>query len=368
MIKLLVAIPVALGIATAFSPQIITLAIPSPVPTPSMLTAMQQHPEDPSAALLGEIIRDRQSLFPPSVAPDLDVVIRDGKIIYTTTANYYTQTPRCAGEDLDFQIAATANFGLRGYIFDSDQCVILEVGEHDTAYYSVAVDHSLGIIAYAIPGQARIDIYELTSHSLMKSVHGYSATTLTFYDGRLYFAGHPTGQAWDQASIFSYSLENDRIEGEFLAQQLADVRGIDFHDELVAVSDGAHHRIVIAGNRDFQPRAIVEGLNYPNGVSYTGAGDLLVADEHNGLVHRITQDGEVIWSSPQFELISPGSVVEISQGRHQGELLIADADGNRVLLVQPDTWEISFEITGLRSTLKAIPIYENDISFPNRPQ
>lgn len=344
-------------VATMDAPILFDLAIPNPVPTPQMLSSMRRHPEDPSAALLDEIIKHRESLFPPSQAPDLNVSIRDGKIIYSTTANYYTEAPRCAGDPLDIRIAATANFGLRGYVFDSGQCVVMEVGEHNTAYYSVAVDQTLDLLAFAIPGQARIDIYNLDSHEFLQSITGYSATTITFHQGRIYFAGYPTGGDWDRASVFAYSLNTDNVEAWFMREQLADARGIDFYGNEVAVSDGAHHRIVIASAEDFRPFAVVQGLNYPNGVSFTESGELLVADEHNGLIHRINRDGAVVWSSPPFQLISPGSVAEITEGRHKGHYLVADADGNRIIVVDPVSWSIKFEISGTRSVLKAVPIY-----------
>jgi hypothetical protein len=47
----------------------------------------------------------------------------------------------------------------------------------------------------------------------------------------------------------------------------------------------------------------------------------------------------------------------ITKGKYNHHYLIADTDNNRVILVEPINWNIIYEINGLRSCLKAIPIY-----------
>ncbi|MBS3849787.1 hypothetical protein KD146_13880 [Devosia sp. BSSL-BM10] len=322
------------------------------------MLAAAQSAADPSSSVLEEIVKRRVSLFPPVTPPDLHLIIADGVLeSYSTKANYHVETPRCKGEALDFEIAAAVNFGLRGYTFDSDKCVRHEVGDYDTAYYSVAVDHLQNLLAFAIPGHARIEIYDLDSLEILGSIAGYSATTLDFHKGRLFFGGYPEGGAWDQASIFSADPGRFEVVDEFFQRELADVRGIAFFNGLVAVSDSYRNRVILAEDEIFEPQIIYEGLNYPNGVSFDHEGNLLIADEHNGLIHRVSLDGDIVWSSPPFQLISPGSVVEVAEGCYSGHYLVADADGNRIILVDPVSWEIKFEVTGTRSVLKAVPIY-----------
>ncbi|ODT66244.1 MAG: hypothetical protein ABS75_27630 [Pelagibacterium sp. SCN 63-23] len=323
-----------------------------------VMLAAAQTAADPSISVLEEIVKQRTSLFPPGTPPDLHLIIADGSIqSYSTEANYYVENPRCKGEDLDFEIAAAVNFGLRGYTFDSDKCVRHEVGDYDTAYYSVAVDQQQDLLAFAIPGRALIEIYDLRSFRFLGSITGYSATTLDFHKGRLFFGGYPAGGAWDKASIFSAGLGQFEVVQEFFQGELADVRGIAFFDSLVAISDSYHNRVILADDELFEPRIVYEGFNYPNGVSFDQEGYLLIADEHNGLVHRLSLEGDLVWSSPPFQLISPGSVIEVAEGRFKGHYLIADADGNRIIIVEPESWEIKFEVTGTRSVFKAVPIY-----------
>ncbi len=57
------------------------------------------------------------------------------------------------------------------------------------------------------------------------------------------------------------------------------------------------------------------------------------------------------------ELKSPGSALEVDRGKFNGYWLISDTDNDRVILVEPDTWEIIYEIRGFNGPRSAVPVW-----------
>lgn len=283
------------------------------------------------------------------------------EITERTTAKYYSVEPKvCFTENIDFSILIPTNFGLTTYLFDSKGNIIKKFGSYNTAYYSVSHDRANEYIAMSIPGQYRTDLYDLTTLTLADSIPGYGATCVYFHDGLLFFAAHLQTEKWNEVALYSYRPRDKRIR-KLTKNIFADVRGLAAHGGYFYVSDGAHHRIVVLDKSKWCPIRSIEGFRYPNNISFTPRETLLVADEHADTIREIKlkdKDYVELRSSPVTELRSPSSAIEIAEGKFTGHWLIADADQQRVLLVEPNSWNIILEITGLRSTLKAIPIFK----------
>lgn len=336
-------------------PDTVQVAIQGMVATPEISAALGS---GGSPAALEILLKGRSSLSNGLELPDLNLSISDNELHYSTNASYYPTDPECFGQDsLDFQIAASASFGMRAYVF-GDECPALTLGDDTTAFYASASDPGQNLLAFSAPGRGLIYFYELDTLEFLYSFPGFSATSMTFHGGDLFFVAYPLGADWENGSVYKYSTSKRKIVAVHMRHMLADGRGISFSPTgEVAVSDGSRNRVIIA-NSYFKPETIIEGFSYPNGVSFTNSGDLLVADEHHGRVVRLAADTwSVAWLSPENQLMSPGSAVEIDRGTHAGSLLIADADGSRVLVVDPTDWTISFEAANIRSPMSAVPIY-----------
>lgn len=345
--------------ASSLQPKDIELQPPNLLANERVLDAFSSVDEGPArnAAVAEALLSGRQTLFQTFTSPNLNLFLSGQKVVYSTNPEYFTAAPECRGTLGDIKVAAASAFGLRGYVFDDDQCVEFEAGHPSSAYYATAVDEEAGLLAFSIPGQSAIDIYSLADLKLVDAIRGYSATALAFHDGKLYFAGRVFGDPWNKASLFQFSLLPASFEAIYLRERLADSRGLAFGKGLVAVSSGATNEVLLT-DHNFHLKKTFRGFNYPNGVSFTTTGNLLVADEHNGRILEVSpQTNEIIWASPAGELLSPGSAVEIDRGFNRGRLLIADADGNRVLLVDRSPWSVVFEASPVRSVMSAAPIY-----------
>jgi len=280
-------------------------------------------------------------------------------IHFQTIAEYHEAKPKLKGQsDIDFSILASSNFGLRSYLFNLKKKTIKEWGGDDTAYYSVALDEIRQHIALTVPGHNKIDIYKsINDNKPIHTIKGFIATTIQFHRGNLFFSGYKVGGDWNKASFYEYSMNQKKI---YFKEELADSRGISFQEDLVAISDGAHHRVIIFNNKTKKITKTLKGFNYPNGVSFSKLKPdvLFITDEHNMLVRKISlKNLKELWHSPFGELKSPGCVEEIYKGKYKGNLLVCDTDNNRILLIEPKTWTIHYEIANIRSCLKAIAIF-----------
>jgi len=277
---------------------------------------------------------------------------------FTTPANYYTSSLECKGKSLDFDILTVSNFGLRGYYIKPDSCEIREVGSFNTAYYSVAYDYLNGLVAYSIPGHYKIDIYSFNDWKLIRSIKGFAATSVEFHQGDLFFAGYEKDASWKKASVYQYSIDKSEVIKTYYSGLLADVRGLSFYDDIMAVANGIHNNIYLYDLNLKKRKLELTGFHYPNGIHLADEFSLFVADEHSNYVRKIDlRKMEESWNSPAGQLKSPGSVHEIRQGKWKGYLLISDTDNNRLIIVEPVKWDIVFEISGIRSSLKSIPVH-----------
>ncbi|OAJ96152.1 hypothetical protein [Vibrio bivalvicida] len=126
-----------------------------------------------------KIYNNKHSLFDNVSSDQIIYTYDDHGIDFYTKAEYHVAAPTCKGEAPDFEILTAVNFGLRGYKFDPIQCVSEEVGQYNTAYYSVSYDRFSGRIAFSIPGQNKIEIYD-HKFNLEKVINGFQATTWSF--------------------------------------------------------------------------------------------------------------------------------------------------------------------------------------------
>lgn len=347
-------------VATVSGQNIVTIAKPDAAADPLLRSAFlelqQEMPDKTSEAILAAVLDGRESLLSGHTVPGLTYTFDGDHFTFSTTAAYGATDPVCVGEPLDFDILAAVNFGLRGYRFSGSDCVTFETGEHNTAYYSVAYDPETGRTAFAIPGQGRIDVFG-PDMTLLTAIPEISATTIEFQNGDLWIAGYAAGSAWDKASLFKYDFEEGFILTA-LQGQLADSRGLAFRGETIAVADGYHRRLLFLDATTMAITDEIRGLSYPNGVSFTPNGDLIVADEHHNLIRRFdTETWVEVWRSPEWQLLSPAYAEEIPQGKFAGHLLVADADGNRIIVVDPESWTIKHEIGNIPSVLKAVAVF-----------
>ena len=322
--------------------------------------------ESISKAINKEITENTKTLFKGNtITTELNYFIRDNEILFDTDAKYYNSKLQCAGKYLDFDIATVANFGLRGYLIKTNSdgnCSIIEKGSYNTAYYSVSYDKRNNYLAYAIPGHKKIEIYNKDTMKLVWSIDGYYVTSLEFYKGDLFFAGYKEADGWQKASIYQYSLVEDKIINEYFKEEIADCRGISFNNDLMAVSNGIHNKVHIYDMKKNKVLRVIKGLNWPNGNYLVDDSLILIADKHNNYLRKINYKNMTEeWHSPTFQLKSPGGIYLIEKGNFKGYYLISDTDNNRVILVEPKKWEIVYEIQGVRSVLKAIPIYKQGI-------
>lgn len=345
------------------SPQLRTLNVTPPdlLATPEMVEIYNAAASgNASQALLSNLMQKRDSLIPEDIGiilPELAVKIIDSKKIqYTTDPTYYETSPECYGDLDGYKIGVAAAFGLRGYILD-DECIDFAVGSYDTSFYDVAYDQASGLIAFSIPGQGLIEVYSESTMDLVLSIGGYSATALAFDEaGDLFFGAHKAGGNWEEASIYKASMPSGQVVTSYMRGQLADPRGLNFSGSKVIVSDSANDRILVT-NHKFQVEIEIDGLNYPNEADISSTGSLLVADEHNGRVLEVSlETGDVLWSSPPYQVFSPSSVVELTTGELAGNLLIGDADGNRVIIAEKEPWKVVFEASPIRAALGTVVI------------
>lgn len=301
------------------------------------------------------------SLYSPSRAiTSLNYTFDSNKLDFNTTAEYYPAQPDCKGDKLDFEILAASNFGLRGYCIRNDS-VIREFGEYNTAYFSTCYDPQNDLVAFAIRGLFRIDIYNRSDWSLVRSIDNIAASSIEFYRGDLFIGGYKKDGEWFKSSIFQYSVDKGEVTNEFFSTLLADVRGLSFHDGLMAISDSYHNRIIMHDLNSGKTRLLLKGFYYPNGIHLISRDRIYVADEHHHHIRLIDLASmREIWKSPAGQLKAPCSIHQVQQGKWMGMLLISDTDNNRMIVVEPETWKIIYEVASIRGVLKSVPIFRSD--------
>ncbi|MEQ6341929.1 MAG: hypothetical protein M3A44_09825 [Gammaproteobacteria bacterium] len=280
------------------------------------------------------------------------IMYEDGQIGEHTTANYSTGKPRVNYPILPigFDLFVATNLGLRAYYIERNGTVVSEGGDYNTAFYSVAGGENDPLLVSA-PGHRKIYVYDKLTGRLSVLIDGYAATKIKQSNGKLFFVGYKDFKDWNKAALYEYTFSTKRIR-RLTAPIFSDVRGLEFGNGELYVSDGGHNRIVVLDTRTYRVRYYWLGFTYPNGISLTDRDTLLVADEHAGVIRELDpQTGQEVRSIGYRLLRFPGHVEEITTGPYKGAWLIADTGNDRVLLLDPSTEKIYAEISGLREPL-----------------
>ncbi len=310
---------------------------------------------------LNEVMKKHPiSLFEGDISNPLNYFIdNSGNINESTTAEYYTDHPetRFIGEGLDFDILAAVNFGLRSYYFDGTGQIIKEWGDYNTAYYSVAYNPNKNQFVLVSPGVFKMQIVNKGTLEIEREITGYAAFSVEIYNDEIYFAGYEQDEGdWDALAI--YRIGADGSINKLTVSKYADVRGFILHNDKLFISDGYHKRIVVYDLISQKEKVINRRFQYPNNITLSAQNTILIAEEHNDIILEVDPESfMVIRETDPRQLRSPASAIEIEKGKYKGYWLVADTDQQRIIVVNPNTWDIVYETRNLRSVLKAIPIY-----------
>lgn len=316
--------------------------------------------------------KDAYSLFETSstknpLSYNLLVNSEDILIVESTQALYYTQTPKVKfldsleNKSLDFKILAAVNFGLRGYLFNGYGEVEKEWGDYNTAYTNTAYHERLKLIAWSVPGHEKIILINALDFSIVKEFHGFSSDIVAFDSKHLYFFNRVN----EKSNLYRVDLDTLEVTEPLLKEwdiQYSRGLAINEKENLLYISDTFNNRLLVVDLTSLQIKKEIHGLKMPNGISFTPRNTLLVADEHNDTIRELNLASfKEIRSFPSNYIRSPGDMVEIKKGNYKGCWLIADTDNNRIILVDPKTHQIYFEIQNLRSVLSISVIYKDDL-------
>jgi hypothetical protein len=170
-----------------------------------------------------------------------------------------------------------------------------------------------------------------------------------YKEGALVVA-YENAEDWERGKLFYLNTTT----GVFL--QLSDVdikdsRGIAVWGGKIYVTSGQAQKIIIFNERDFS-RENWYGFRYPNGLSVGGNGDLLIGDEHAGVIRNVSLNDRGLIKSFGFgTLASPSTALVLDRGKYQGDWLIADTDNNRIVVINPDTKKVNYEVKNVRSPM-----------------
>lgn len=307
---------------------------------------------------------------------------RKARIVERTLATYAPTIPKAKFSDsvkkLDFEILCGTVFGLTYFVFDEYGQVKHQGGSTNTTYYSVSHDPILQLFAIAINSTG--DILLISNHNYIEQyrLSGFYATTVEFHDRKLLFASPKRysipENSWDKEAIFEFDPNTKKII-RLTPFQYADVRGVLKKNNQLIISNGAKGELVFYDLLSKKIHKKIIGLHYPNGLSFNEKGNILLAEEHNDRILELNLEKILSWPEQEFpllqifiefstfakHLLDPGYAVEINKGEFRGFWLVCDTDHNRILLVEPKSWDIVFELTNVNASIKAVPIYPNDI-------
>lgn len=316
--------------------------------------------------------KDTYSLFetPSTENPliyRLSVSSNEIKIVENTQALYYTHTPQAKfldslkSKSLDFKILTAVNFGLRGYLFNKYGEVEKEWGDYDTAYISTSYHERLKLIAWSVPGHKKIILIDARDLKIIKEFTGFSSEVVAFDSNHLYFFNRVN----EKSNLYKIDLDTLNV-GEPLLKEwdIQYPRGLIINEKenLLYISDTFNNRLLIVDLTSLQIKKEILNLFMPNGITLTQNNTLLIADEHNDTIRELNLTSfKEIYSFPSNYIRSPGDAIEIRKGNYKGCWLIADTDNNRILLVNPKTYQIYFEIKNLRSVMSIDIIYNDDL-------
>jgi len=287
------------------------------------------------------------------------VMSAEGYFEENTTPQYYQTAPVVSykSREVGFDLFVPTNFGLRGYFISSAGEIVSEGGAYNTAFYSVVVGKETGHLLISAPGVKKVFKYEKNTGVLTTLIDGYSVTNMRFIDNRLFFFGYIDAADWDKSAMYEFDLNTSEVK-KLTDGVFADVRGMAEKDGRIYISNGSNNNVVVLDKENFARLYYWDGFSYPNGLSISSSGTLLVADEHAGVIRELdVSTGEEIRSLGFGQLHSPGYVEEILHGPYKGNWMVADTDSDRLVIFDPASSRILEEISGLRGPLDFAIIY-----------
>lgn len=270
-----------------------------------------------------------------------------GRFSESTDANYFHQNPSSNFQgDLGFDFYAATTFGLRAYKFNSSGAVEAEHGDFNTTFYGIAeIDDNV----FVSTGFKSIFILDKKNLEKKDSIDGMYVSSLYPYKTGLLVVAYKNSDDWQKGRLYYLDI-NKKTFSMLSDANIADSRGIAVDGGKIYVTSGYDKKIIVFNENDFS-FSNWYGFNYPNGLTAAN-GILLVGDEHSGVIRKINLNSKEIVLSFGFGLIaSPSSAVILEKGQFKGSWLVADTDKNRIIIANPYSNQILYEVNNIRSTM-----------------
>ncbi|MEB3701865.1 NHL repeat-containing protein [Candidatus Bealeia paramacronuclearis] len=278
----------------------------------------------------------------------------------STTANYtHSNSKSKMIKSVDFDILVASNFGLSAFFFDGNG-KLKKIFRSNKPYYSAIATEK-----YLILGGSHepLQVIERKDYTVRHDIKGYCVSAIFKDDKKVFVVAAKTEIINKNPSDFSHYAvyefnPEDGVLSPITAPLFGDVRGGCVYGDKLVLAEGDQYRIIVWGIKNHEISNIINGFNYPNDVTLTPRDTFLVANEHNNEVLEVDfRENKILRSTPMGELRSPGSALEIDHGNFKGYWLISDTGNDRVILVEPNQWEIVFEISELNAPFSAVPVF-----------
>ncbi len=269
-----------------------------------------------------------------------------GQFQEETIVNYYHLKPETdyVG-DIGFSFYVATTLGLRLYMAHRNGSIASEYGEFNTVFYGLA---KVGNDLFATTGVNSIDVLDAKSLKKKGSIDGMFVSALLPYKDGLLAVAYKYAEDWRKGRLYYI----DTLTKQFLMLSnvdIADSRGIAIQDGQIFVSSGADDKLIIFDEKNLSHKNWY-GFRYPNGLNLDGEGSLIIADEHAGVIRKVNIKSKKIELEFGFGMLaSPTHAVNIKKGIYKGHWLVADADNDRVIIVDPFTNQIKYQLRNIRS-------------------
>ena len=282
------------------------------------------------------------------------------RVVEDTNFEYKHTNPIAKNSRLiDFDILVTSNFGLSSFLFDNKGQLKKEFRQNKPYYSAVSTEK------YLILGGSHepLQVIDREDYTVKHDIEGYCVSALFKDSKKVFIVAAKTEIVNRDVSDFSHYAvyefnPEDGVLTPITDPIFGDVRGGCIYGDKLIFPEGNKNRIIVWDMKNHQIVNEINGFNWPNDVTLTPRNTFLVANEHNNEILEINfKENKILRSSPVKELRSPGSALEIDRGKFEGYWLISDTDNDRVILVEPNSWEIVYEIRDLNGPLSAVPVW-----------
>ena len=276
-------------------------------------------------------------------------------IIENTNSNYNHTTPEVKlNKPLDFDILISSNFGLSAFFINKNGRVERTFKDNQPYYSAVATED------YFILGGSFGPLSVVSRHDngYQYDLNDYCVSAIFKNEKDIYVVASIKSIDVNNYSVYLFNPKLSTLT-PLTPPIFGDVRGGCVYKNLLVLPEGDKKRICVWNMTEKKITKIFNGFRYPNDITLTPRNTFLVANEHNNEILEVDLFKEkIIRSSPIGELTSPGSVLEIDRGNYKGHWLISDTDHDRVIIVNPKTWNIAFEARNLNGPLSAVPVWK----------